>query len=225
MAACNLPLIDHDLDHIDKAIGFDWEELERLLSKPGIIHFMLGVIYATIIPQAICMTLWFSAHGNKLRLYEIFWIFFLAATVSCILSGFFPAIGPAFALDQQGYIHIPSLKSAPFYIDIMSVRSGLISSTLTDGFQGIITFPSFHTAAAIIYIYAFRRTGIVGFLFLSLNILMLISTPTWGDHYLTDMAAGAAVALTSILIVRKAAKMLSGPDRSFAARLPPGLFS
>ena len=67
--------------------------------------------------------------------------------------------------------------------------------------NGIVVFPSFHAACAIIYAYAFRGTAFVGWIMLLLNMLLL-ATPLWGGHYIIDIAAGIFLAVVAIAIVR-----------------------
>ena len=68
--------------------------------------------------------------------------------------------------------------------------------------QGIITMPSYHTVLAVLFTYAFRRTGLVGYGIATLNLVMLLSIPPIGGHYLVDVLAGGALALGAIAVQR-----------------------
>jgi len=65
-----------------------------------------------------------------------------------------------------------------------------------------VSFPSFHTTMALVYIYGFRRAGVIGWLVGALNALMLVAIPFFGGHYLVDMIAGAGVMLASLGVVK-----------------------
>ena len=80
------------------------------------------------------------------------------------------------------------------------IRSGI--SPEIHKIRGIVTFPSFQTVSAIVYAYGFRKSGRWGIAIFLLNIVMLLSIPAFGDHYLVDMLAGAVVFLISITVVR-----------------------
>jgi membrane-associated phospholipid phosphatase len=54
---------------------------------------------------------------------------------------------------------------------------------------------------ALIYSCAFRRTGLIGYIII-LNLLMLLSIPFFGGHYVMEMIGGAAVAVASVLLAR-----------------------
>jgi len=59
----------------------------------------------------------------------------------------------------------------------------------------LVTFPSFHTATAMLLLLAFRGVPYMRWVSLALNGLMLIAIPIEGSHYLVDVIAGIAVAL------------------------------
>jgi len=84
-----------------------------------------------------------------------------------------------------------------------------------------VTFPSFHTAMALTYIWGFRNTGPIGWGATLLNIVMLCAIPWIGGHYLVDMIAGAAVMLVSLAIVKGASILwkyrISGEREAVAA--------
>ena len=68
--------------------------------------------------------------------------------------------------------------------------------------EGIVTMPSYHTVMAVLFTYAFRRTGLIGYGIATLNLVMLLSIPPIGGHYLVDMLAGGALALGAIAVQR-----------------------
>jgi hypothetical protein len=69
--------------------------------------------------------------------------------------------------------------------------------------EGIITFPSFHTACAVLLPYLFRQHRYLRWPVLAMNVLMLFSIPNHGYHYLVDMLAGAPIAGLAIGLQRR----------------------
>ncbi|AWB23182.1 hypothetical protein DA075_21620 [Methylobacterium currus] len=57
----------------------------------------------------------------------------------------------------------------------------------------VISFPSWHAAAAVIFMLAAWPVPRVRWLALALNGLMLAATPVHGSHYASDMIVGAAI--------------------------------
>ena len=75
--------------------------------------------------------------------------------------------------------------------------------TINMSFQGLITFPSFHSCAAIAFIYAsfpFKKWRYVSCV---VNTLMLLSTPFIGGHYLIDTIGGIIIASLIIVLVER----------------------
>ena len=86
--------------------------------------------------------------------------------------------------------------------DLLALRAGGPWHFELSAMQGIVTMPSYHTVMAVLFTYAFRRTGLVGYGIATLNLVMLLSIPPIGGHYLVDMLAGGALALGAIAVQR-----------------------
>src|SRR5262249_48360851 len=67
-----------------------------------------------------------------------------------------------------------------------------------DNLEGLITFPSFHTAGAIMFIWALRKVPYVRRPALALNAALLAATLIDGTHYFIDLVGGAVVAFAAI---------------------------
>ena len=59
--------------------------------------------------------------------------------------------------------------------------------------QGIVTFPSYHTVLAILFVYTHRGLRWTFPPVAVLNGLMLAAIPSVGGHYVVDMIGGALV--------------------------------
>jgi membrane-associated phospholipid phosphatase len=68
--------------------------------------------------------------------------------------------------------------------------------------NGIVQMPSYHTVLVVLFTYAFRGTGLIGYVIAALNIFMLLAIPPVGGHYLVDVLAGGALALGAIAVRR-----------------------
>ena len=80
------------------------------------------------------------------------------------------------------------------------IRAGLWTTLDFNKVDGIVTFPSFHAALAVVFPFAVRRVRWALTIMVPLNALMLLSTPTVGGHYLADTVAGVLLALISIAL-------------------------
>jgi membrane-associated phospholipid phosphatase len=128
---------------------------------------------------------------------ELLACFAVSLLPTLVLFAFFPA-GSAWV-----YYKIEPGKIPTFLVALEALRNGTLPVIYVQRLDGLVTFPSFHTAATIMLVYVARG---IRYLFLSavLNGLMLVSTVSEGVHYFVDVIGGVVVALCSILIVRVA---------------------
>src|SRR3546814_4330604 len=96
------------------------------------------------------------------------------------------------------------------------LRSGALRTLGSESLTGIITFPSFHAAAAVLLGWGFASFGRLGWPLVALNALMFVSAIVGGGHYLVDLIAGAAVALIGLWL---AARLIDRPKDRKSTRL------
>ncbi|HYB91099.1 MAG TPA: phosphatase PAP2 family protein [Candidatus Binataceae bacterium] len=207
-ADLRLPLRDQAIARFDEALGFNWYAWSGFIEAHRVAHLVLECAYLTFLPQIVGALLYFAHTEQTDRNRELLWIGMVSLIVTTIISAFAPALGP--------YARTPP----PWTAALISVRSGLVSIFKFDDMQGIITMPSFHAAIAIELIYVHRPPSRSFLPLLLLNILMLVSIPSCGHHYLTDGIAGIAVAALSIAIVRAAARIQIGVPQAEFEQIP-----
>jgi membrane-associated phospholipid phosphatase len=78
------------------------------------------------------------------------------------------------------------------------ITTGTFRSIPLDNLEGLITFPSFHTAGAIMFIWALRKVPYVRWPAIALNAALIAATPIDGAHYFIDLVGGAVVAFAAI---------------------------
>jgi hypothetical protein len=225
-AAANLPLQDHALDVIDRALGFDWLALLAFMNDHPALYAVLRPIYLCLTPQmtAAVLCLAFTGRLVWLRVYTLAFVF--AALVTIAISAVLPAEGvwPYYALTAAQSPHIvPAVETSwPVF---HGLRDGSFRALVAVGSEGIITFPSLHAALAVILIAALWPVPVVRWVILGLNAVMLIATPIDGSHYFIDVFAGIIMALVCLLAARTLARRIVEPAREAApaepaARLP-----
>jgi membrane-associated phospholipid phosphatase len=193
--AASYPLVDEELLRLDRAMGFDWQHWFRLLQQHPAVMKVLQAAYDSLVYQCLYFTILFGLLRRKAELREMFWIVFIAGLLTSVGSVFFPALGTFETFD---------LKSLGEYLPHMKqLRSGANLHFAFGDLNGVVTFPSFHTTMALVYLYGFRRIGPIGYLMIAINLTMLPGIPFFGGHYFVDMIAGAGVAVAAILLARK----------------------
>jgi len=189
LARTDRPLIDAQLGAADHLIGFDWTEFHIWVDAHPDVHAVLQWAYFTHLSLTWALvglgSLWFPGRRNG----ELIWSFMISLLACCAIFCIFPSV----AMGGEVASYVPVLKS---------LRSGDPMVLHFGRLDGIIQFPSFHAASAIIFVNAARHRLWALIPFVIFETPMLISTPPIGGHYLTDVIGGIVVALISIALAR-----------------------
>lgn len=192
-ARCTLPLEDNTLEVLDRAMGFDWVAWSAWVAAHRAIQVMLRLAYMSLLPQIVLCCCVLPLTGGARRLSELFWGAFVAILITSAVSALLPALG-AFA-------HYGFAVRADWLDDLLALRQpGSVTFTLHE-MKGIVSMPSYHAVLAVLFVHAHRRTGVLGAAVLALNLMVIVSTPSEGGHYLCDVIAGSLLAGAAIIVV------------------------
>ena len=228
--AINLPLRDTLLLAWDRALGLDFRSyLNFINDRPALIS-ALAFAYTSITWQVLGIVVALPLAGHFRRTSEAICAFALALFATTLISVFVPAIGVYGALglqasdfpyfEPQGYYD--TLRDAPL------LRAGGLHGLNLFQLVGVLTFPSFHAAAAVLYIWVFWPLRWLRLFFVPCNITMIAATPVGGGHYFVDVAAGMLVAAAAILAARRISRAMApvacsvAESRGVSATLAPG---
>lgn len=189
-------LWDADLEAWDAALGFDWPGLRAALDTSWSVVWLLTIAYHSLIPQMVLVILLLSATGRHAELRILVLAAVIAGLTTILISGLTPAMGNLF--DPADYRHLPP-SVAWLHADVIGgLRSGDLRTIDLREMMGIVTFPSYHAALALLFISAFRsmpRVRVAGTVW---AILTIVATPISGGHYGVDVLAGLALACASL---------------------------
>lgn len=178
IAALNFPLIDGELARIDGALGW-----HNIIGDTVVLR----IAYKSLAWQAVFAVCLLSLPGRSPR---VFLGAFTVAAVACIaISAVLPAVGTSDAM--------------PWSPIFAGLRDGTVRTLVAGGAQGIVSFPSFHAALAVILIATLWSTA-GRWLAVVLNGLCLMATPTYGAHYLVDVIAGVVLGILSVAVLAAA---------------------
>src|ERR1700712_4802197 len=195
------PLVDGRLMAMDRMLGFDWLAGYRFVHAHPALAALLGLAYGSLVYQGLYFCLLLGLMNARQQLRDMFWLFLITGILACAGAILFPALGPS------SFYHI---ETGNGFVPVMQhLLSGRDLHFPLSGMTGVVSFPSFHTAMALAYCWAFRKTGIISAAIMSLNIIMLCAVPFFGGHYLVDMVAGAAAMLLALAILKAAPLLLS----------------
>jgi hypothetical protein len=201
----NRPLWDATFHAWDQAIGFDWRHWLGVLDAHPRIHLVLAVAYHSFMPQVPLAIIALVTVRAYRELDAFILAYGLAAVATIAIAACMPALSPLVHLGITPADHPNIVLAVPreFEAQALALREGTMRMIDLDGAQGLVTFPSFHTVAAVLLAIAFWRVPVVRWAGLALNAAMLIAIPIEGSHYLVDVFAGAAVALAAYEAARR----------------------
>lgn len=216
-SAVPLPYRDAELHALDRWLGFEREAYMAFLKQHHDLREVLYFAYATIMHQTllVCIVPFAARRIDRLQVYIIAFAF--AVTATAMIASVVPAANALIFVDNAptnvstlpdgGHSYFPTLEG---------LRAGTLRIIDFDGMEGLISFPSFHTTNAILFVWALWPFRLLRLPMLALNFLMIASTPLAGAHYVVDLIGGAVVAFGAIFAT---ARLVREPDPD-AAGLP-----
>lgn len=201
VAALTAGYADVALQRVDVALGFDWLAWYRLVAAHPILQVLGTTVYRSIYVTPAIL-LWSAARtGEHDRAYRFLATFLVAALITLALFSLMPAVGPFSHLWHQPIVYMPESELWQPGL-IPALRAHTVHVVDLGQLRGIVSAPSFHTAAAVLYIVAAWRSPSLRWPIVALNAAMLLSTPVEGTHYFIDMILGALVAAVSLALIR-----------------------
>lgn len=188
-----LPMIDDQLAAADRMIGFPAPAFVQWCAARPMVADLLGLAYISSFPLLFLSAIALSAMKCEHRAWELCFMFATCILAAVLCATFFPAVAAFthYGIPPEiraglpvgsGIYHLPALhafrEGAAVVLDPLSL-------------QGVVTFPSFHTALALMTIAAWRGIPSVFWPMLAWNAVVIVSTIPIGGHYGVDLIGGA----------------------------------
>ncbi len=190
------PYADSLLIGWDKVLGLDWGAYFRFVEDHSLVRDILGDSYTTLSLVSFVSFLLLIFMGTLKRTRYFLEVVLFTAIICTAIGMFFPAKA-AVAMYYGDATTLANLTSLPgvYHIEHLErLRSGGPILLDLNHLPGLVTFPSFHTAAGIVLAISFWRTRLFP-VALPYSLVMIAATPVFGGHYFIDLIAGAAVAV------------------------------
>lgn len=202
----HFPLIDNILGSMDETLGFDWVAYFSWVTHHKLLFLVLSVAYQSIWVQPVFLFILFALLRRKQDCFSLHCALPLSFAITCAVASFFPALG-AYQFHGMSVADHPGI-ALEFTDQMTAPMMWLRQSNLPDMLPSfpdmrLVTFPSWHAAAAVIFVLAAWPVKRLRYLLLGLNILMLMATPVQGSHYVSDMIIGATIGYMSFSVTRK----------------------
>lgn len=187
----NRPLITSSLANMDSYLNFYTPTLISWFSNHHGLSLIFAWIYSSLLFQNVFTLLLLSTPGKTVYLESYMMQYMIAAVLTIIICAVFPAVG------TYAWYNLPTTPDQLSDLErLYELRRHIVALGKANG---IATFPSFHTAAAVLITYAFRHQSTFLFIpILTLNMLMIFSCLSHGGHFLVDIFGGIGVAVFAI---------------------------
>ena len=206
-ATIGQPLIDRELLLADQYIGYDWRAYARFVANHPLIARAMKFSYTFIFFMPLIVTVVLSATKNIRALEK----FILAGLISLVITTGIFALFPATTawthlqlgdVEIGAFHHLP-LSSQDWIRKLIQIRQGDAAAIQRLDGNGLIAFPSFHATAALLFVWS---TWTIRWLRVPMVIIacaLLLGTPIFGGHYVSDMIAGAVVMMVSVGVTER----------------------
>jgi membrane-associated phospholipid phosphatase len=205
-ASAALPLWDATYLAWDRDLGFDWLTMLAFMNAHPALHVIFALAYSSFALQTTVVAIALAVTGHLLRLRVFIMSFMFTTFVTIAISAIMPAQGVwgHLHLSAQDYPAIAPVTQSLHLPIFHGLRDGTLRLLVGHGAEGIITFPSLHTALGVLFLLALWPVRYLGWIAALLNIVMIAATPIDGGHYFSDVIAGMAIAVLSWMAVGRA---------------------
>jgi len=210
-ARLNLPLTDKTWIAVDHALGFDWRAYIAWIDHYPFLTFLSSAAYISSGPQMMAIVVVLFLYKKIAHMQRFLLAFLFTGVVTIFFAALFPAVAGYvhYNIDLSQYHNLHPIAARIHEAPYLAMRNHT-TDVLTFPMQGIITFPSFHSALAIVLIYASLPVRWLHAIAIPLNILVLFATPVDGGHWLIDVLGGVAIAFAVIYFIDKRFRQRAG---------------
>lgn len=202
----NLPLVDASLQRIDHAFGFDTVRAAEWLGQFELLSHGAAFAYHHVIFLMYLGVAVLILRGDTERLRDTMTLTTVTLIVTNVLAGLIPAIGP---FPLHGAIesiagHLTGALPTTYIPHFTGVRDGTLRF-LGQGhaWDGLTTFPSYHTAFALSAAYALATTRYLAWPAAIFAGSVILATFPVGGHYAIDIFAGSAIFMGVLASIRR----------------------
>lgn len=192
--------VDDLLARTDQAMGFDWKLLYDFMDSHRELMVASERAYFAIFSIPIVLALAHAWTSERDRYNRFLSAYLIALAITAFLFIFFPAKSavPYYIGLEPSY---PAVVVDQHVIAIDAIKAGDLKILKLDEALGLVAFPSFHAAAAILFMWAGWPFRVLRIPLFVLNAAMMFTAFVEGSHYLTDILGGVLVAIVSIIAV------------------------
>ena len=202
LATSQRPFGDSALIAADRTMGVDWPAICAWAAAHPAALAALKRCYFGLLPETglvlVTIALFYPRRARRFPTALI-----LSSLFTIPLLWVFPVAGPYTAYAEMSVPQSCFATAASWTDHYLGMRAHTMAAIPLDDLRGIVDFPSFHAACAVLLAYFLRGIPIVFPAAVVFDLLMLAATPVIGGHYVIDVIAGLAVAAATIWAIER----------------------
>lgn len=220
LATTGFPYRDAVLNAVDTWMGLDWRAYLHFFNDRPLLGTLGRLAYSSILLQLLVLIVSLAGPSRLLRLQQYILATALALVITLVVFVFVPASGIFTFLNIQPdeFANLSPIMTTNQILRLDALRNG--QQTLVNGMEGLITFPSFHTVWAVLFMWVFYPVKQLRYGAIFLNLFIIASTPILGAHYFIDLVGGGVVAVVAVC---GTARFSRGSRTSTASQKTPGV--
>jgi len=196
--AVKFPYVDAELYAIDNAIGFDRQSYLKFFADWPWLSKTVEASYFCMLPQfALVPAIMFFARKFE-RVQRMIVAIAISLVVTALISILTPSLTAFVHVDLAGLVTVPADAYTPVPT-MEALRSGAMRAIHLNHLEGLVSFPSFHTTAALIFAWTLLTVRYIRLFGIVLNLALIVATPVIGAHYFIDLVGGFAVAFAAMM--------------------------
>jgi hypothetical protein len=226
LATSPAPLGDGWLIAADRAIGVDWPALCGWSeAHPGARAVLEFAYFGLLMECGVVVVVTGLFYPRRARRFTTALI--LSSLFTIPLLWVFPVAGPYTFAADLGVPQSCFAFAQSWTEHYLGMRTHMLAAIPLDDIRGIVDFPSYHAACAVLLAYFLRGIPVITPVAILFNLLMILATPVTGGHYVVDVLAGLVVAAATIWAIerieegRAAERLPLWRPRARHAALPP----
>ncbi len=199
-AAAALPYRDAELLAADRWLGFHPRAYLDFIYAHPVLVMLFPLVYLSMVYQPAIVFIVLTLTRRISRLHDFAVALVASLVITIAIFALFPARGwyGYLGIDPAAYPRLMLFWNFVPHLD--AVRNGTLHAIPLGDLRGIVSFPSYHTAAAMLAVWSVWPVRFVRWPMLALNAFMVASAPVEGAHYFIDILGGLGVGVCAILV-------------------------
>ncbi len=156
--------------------------------------------YVVLFPEMVLTVAALGLRSRAGELERFLLAFFASYGIAVVVFLAYPVVGPPIYRPETFSVAFHDSLTRQLMQGMASEYRNAVERTALNGFGYFVAIPSLHVIDAIVLQWYLRKSPVLAYCFLPINIAIALSTVVLGYHYSVDVVAGGGVAALVIRV-------------------------